>query len=231
MKNNCTEILKMQRILKIKNELNTTYMKIKIFFLFVLTIWCQTIFPQTKPLDIYLEPISISGLAGLQAYAFGQHNGVWLLVGGRLDGLHRRQPFAAFDIAGNNNQLIVIDPVAKQKWTAPLTSLSVSIREHLSSTNMQFHQEGDFLYVIGGYGYHAASGEKITFNHLTAIDVPAAIQAVISANDVSSAIRQISDPLFAVTGGHLKKINDSYFLIGGHKFDGDYNPMGHATYV
>ncbi|MBK7469087.1 MAG: hypothetical protein IPJ43_21175 [Saprospiraceae bacterium] len=81
------------------------------------------------------------------------------------------------------------------------------------------------------YGYHAASGEKITFNHLTAIDVPATIQAVMSANDVSSAIRQISDPLFAVTGGHLKKINDSYFLIGGHKFDGDYNPMGHATYV
>ncbi len=205
-------------------------MKFKIFFLFVLT-WCQTAFPQTKPFDIFLEPITISGLAGLQAYAFGQHNGVWLLVGGRLDGLHRRQPFAAFDIAGNNNQLIVVDPISKQKWTAPLTSLSVSIREHLSSTNMQFHQEGDFLYVIGGYGYHAASGEKITFNHLTAIDVPAAIQAVISANDLSSSIRQISDPLFAVTGGHLKKINDSYFLIGGHKFDGDYNPMGHATYV
>lgn len=205
-------------------------MKFKIFFLFVLT-WCQTAFPQTKPFDIFLEPITISGLAGLQAYAFGQHNGVWLLVGGRLDGLHRRQPFAAFDIAGNNNQLIVVDPVAKQKWTAPLTSLSESIREHLSSTNMQFHQEGDFLYVIGGYGYHAASGEKITFNHLTAIDVPATIQAVMSAKNLSNEIRQITDPLFAVTGGHLKKINDSYFLIGGHKFDGDYNPMGHATYV
>ena len=60
---------------------------------------------QNAPFQIHLETISIDGLGGLQAYAFGQHDGKWLIVGGRLDGLHRRQPFAAFDVAGNNNQL------------------------------------------------------------------------------------------------------------------------------
>jgi hypothetical protein len=94
--------------------------------------------------------MNIDGLGGLQSFAFAQHNGKWLIVGGRLDGLHRRQPFAAFDVAGNNNQIIVIDPVLKQKWTAPLSSLSVDIQEQLSSTNMEFHQTGNMLYVIGG---------------------------------------------------------------------------------
>jgi hypothetical protein len=62
-----------------------------------------SVFSQTTPFNIYIEPMNISGLGGLQAYAFGQHNGKWLVVGGRLDGLHRRQPFAAFDLAGHKH--------------------------------------------------------------------------------------------------------------------------------
>jgi hypothetical protein len=186
---------------------------------------------QTAPFNIYVEPLNIAGLGGLQAYAFGQDNGKWLIVGGRLDGLHRRQPFAAFDIAGNNNQLIVIDPVAKQKWTAPITSLSVALQEQLSSTNMEFHQEGNYLYIIGGYGYNTASASRKTFNNLMAIDVPSVISAVIDGTSFTGYFRQISDNQFAVTGGHLKKINDTYYLIGGNLFDGNYNPMGNPTYT
>lgn len=67
----------------------------------------NALFSQKDPFGIHIEPMTITGLGGLQAYAFGQDSGKWLIIGGRLDGLHRRQPFAAFDIAGNNNQLIV----------------------------------------------------------------------------------------------------------------------------
>ncbi|MBL0136268.1 MAG: T9SS type A sorting domain-containing protein [Chitinophagaceae bacterium] len=190
-----------------------------------------SVFSQTTPFNIYIEPMNISGLGGLQAYAFGQHNGKWLVLGGRLDGLHRRQPFAAFDIAGNNNQIIVIDPVSQQKWTAPLTSLSVALQEQLSSTNMEFHQEGNYLYIIGGYGYNTASAARKTFDNLTAIDVPSVINAVIGGTAITSCFRQISDAQFAVTGGHLKKINNTFYLIGGNKFDGNYNPMGNPTYT
>jgi hypothetical protein len=188
-------------------------------------------FSQTTPFNIYIEPMNISGLGGLQAYAFGQHNGKWLVVGGRLDGLHRRQPFAAFDIAGNNNQIIVIDPVSQQKWTTPITSLSVALQEQLSSTNMEFHQEGNYLYIIGGYGYNTASAARKTFDNLTAIDVPAVINAVIGGTAITSYFRQTTDAQFAVTGGHLKKINNTFYLIGGNKFDGNYNPMGNPTYT
>jgi hypothetical protein len=190
-----------------------------------------SVFSQTTPFNIYIEPMNIPGLGGLQAYAFGQHNGKWLVVGGRLDGLHRRQPFAAFDIAGNNNQIIIIDPVSQQKWTTPITSLSVALQEQLSSTNMEFHQEGNYLYIIGGYGYNTASAARKTFDNLTAIDVPSVINAVIGGTAITSYFRQISDAQFAVTGGHLKKINNTFYLIGGNKFDGNYNPMGHPTYT
>lgn len=197
----------------------------------VIVIFSLSAYAQTSPFQIALEPLNITGLGGLQAFAFGQHNGKWLIAGGRLDGLHRRQPFAAFDVAGNNNQLIVIDPVTQQKWTAPITSLSVALQEQLSSTNMQFHQDGNMLYLIGGYGYHTATTSRKTFDNLTAIDVPAVINAVVAGTAINAYFRQISDTLFAVTGGHLKKINNTYYLVGGNRFDGNYNPMGNPTYT
>ncbi|MCE2681638.1 MAG: T9SS type A sorting domain-containing protein [Cryomorphaceae bacterium] len=186
---------------------------------------------QVVPFNVALEPMDIPNLGGIQAYAFGQHNGKWLIVGGRLDGLHRRQPFAAFDVAGNNNQLIVIDPVTAQKWSAPLSSLSVNLQEQLSATNMEFHQEGNYLYVLGGYGFNAATSARKTFENLTAIDVPSTIDAVINGTTITPFFRQVFDNQFAVTGGHLKKINNTFYLVGGNRFDGNYNPMGNPTYT
>jgi len=181
---------------------------------------------QTAPFEITIEPIAITGLGGIQSYAFGQHDGKWLIVGGRLDGLHQRQPFAAFDIAGHNNQLIVVDPITQQKWSAPLTSLPTSIQEHLSSTNMQFHQDGAYLYCVGGYGYSATASDHTTYSNLTAIKVPDVINAVINNTNLSGFFRQITDSQFQVTGGRMNKIGDTYYLLGGHKFIGRYNPMG-----
>lgn len=203
----------------------------KITCVLILVLMVFPGFSQTAPFNVYMEPYNIPGIGGLQAYSFGQHNGKWLIIGGRLDGLHRRQPWAAFDVSGNNNQLIVVDPVNQQKWSAPLTTLSTDLQEQLSATNMEFHQEGNYLYIIGGYGYNTATSAHKTFDKLTAVDVPSVISAVIAGNSFTNYFRQISDPQFAVTGGHLKKINNTYYLVCGNKFDGDYNPMGHATYT
>lgn len=181
---------------------------------------------QTAPFNVYLEPLAIDKLGGLQSFAFGQHDGKWLILGGRLDGLHRRQPFATFDLAGHNNQLIVVDPVSRQKWSAPLTTLPMPLQEQLSSTNMQFHQEGKFLYLVGGYGYSSTAADHTTHPRLIAVDVPAVIDAVVSRTSLTGFFRQITDPQFAVTGGRLLKIYDTYYLVGGQKFEGRYNPMG-----
>ncbi|MCK4989964.1 MAG: hypothetical protein KAS29_05740, partial [Bacteroidales bacterium] len=36
---------------------------------------------------------------------------------------------------------------------------------------------------------------------------------------------------FAVTGGQLGKISNTFYLVGGHRFDGLYNPMGGPTFT
>lgn len=202
-------------------------MKSKLFLLFFLGL--STLLPaQTSPFQLYLEPLSIPNLGGLQSFAFGQHDGKWLIFGGRLDGLHRRQPFATFDLAGHNNQVLVIDPVSKQRWSAPLSSLPVALQEQLSATNMEFEQEGEMLYLVGGYGYSNTAGDHITYDRLIAVKVPEVIDAVVNGTAFAPYFRWVADPQFAVTGGHLTRIYDTYHLVGGQKFIGRYNPMGPA---
>ena len=185
---------------------------------------------QESPFQLSLEPLNIPEVGGLHVFALGEHDGKWLILGGRLDGLHERQPWSAFDEAGMNKQITVIDPVNKQKWSAPLTSLPAAMQEQLSSTNMQFQQHGNMLYFVGGYGYSTIALNHITHNKLTAIDVPSTINAVINGTSFTGFFRQIEDAQFAVTGGYLEMIYDTYYLVGGNKFDGTYNPNSNPTF-
>ncbi|MGV3527274.1 MAG: hypothetical protein ACO1OO_00105 [Flavisolibacter sp.] len=198
----------------------------KLLFLFA-TILLQLSLPaQPAPFEIELQPITIPGLGGLQSYAFAQHDGKWLIAGGRLDGLHRRQPWATFDMAGHNIQLLVVDPASLQVSKAPLSVLPASLSEQLSATNTEFYQKDKYLYIIGGYGYSDLSGGYITFANLTAIDVPGLIDAITNGKPYTKFFRQIHDPQFQVTGGRLRKIGNTFYLAGGQKFMGRYNPMG-----
>lgn len=181
--------------------------------------------------SLQIEPLEISGLGGLQSFASGENEGMWLLVGGRLDGLHRRQPWASFDQAGQNDQLTVVDPETGQVWTASVSTLPDPIAAQLRSTNMQFTQNGNTLYLIGGYGYSLAADDHITHPQLCAIDVPGAINAIVGGTDINPHFRAITDELLAVTGGYLHPLDGKYFLIGGHRFDGRYNPMNNPTFT
>lgn len=200
-------------------------MKSKLIALAVLLTTVSS-FSQKAEFQVELTPVSIPSLGGIQSFAFAQHNGKWLLLGGRLDGLHQRQPFASFDLAGHNNLLIVVDPVTKQSWSKSISSLPTAVQDQVKSTNAEFFQEGNFLYLIGGYGYSSTFSDHTTFDKLTAIDVPATISAVMNNTAITGLFRQISDPKFQVTGGRLEKIYDTYYLVGGQKFIGRYNPMG-----
>lgn len=178
-----------------------------------------------------LVPISISGLPGLHSYAFAKHSGKWLLIGGRKDGIHARQPNSSFPQSQNNTDIYVVDVSTKQYWTASITTLPVSIAEQMQATNMNFIQVKDTLYLIGGYAYSATAANHITFDKLTTVDVPGVINAVISGTAINSYFRQASDTAYAVTGGQLGKTGDYFYLVGGHKFTGRYNPMSNPTYT
>jgi len=108
-------------------------------------------FIKYSPFSIELESIDIPGLVGVQSYAFGQYENKWLVIGGRLDGLHQRQPSISFSPSGNNRNFIVIDPISKQVWSKSFDELNIKLQDQLSSTNMEFYQEEDNLILIGGY--------------------------------------------------------------------------------
>lgn len=181
--------------------------------------------------EISLKPVNIPNLPGLHSYAHGQHEGTWLIIGGRKDGLHARQPFNSFPASMNNTDIYVIDPVTKQFWTASVNNLPTGIREQFQATNMNFHQKGDTLYIIGGYAFSASANGHITFPYLSTVRVSAVINAIKNNQPITPYIKQIQDTLFAVTGGHLKMIDNMFYLVGGHKFDGRYNPMNNPTFT
>jgi hypothetical protein len=181
--------------------------------------------------DVYLNPVQIPGLPGLHSYAFGQDQGKWLIIGGRLDGLHARQPFNSFPANQNNDSIFVIDIANRQHWSASLDSLPVGIKEQLQSTNMSFFQDEDSLYIIGGYAYSTTAANHITFPNLTSIQVAGLINAIVNSNPISPYFKQITDNRFALSGAYLGKIADTFYLVGGHRFDGRYNPMGNPTYT
>lgn len=200
--------------------------------LFVPKIWVNVRAQATFPYEVSIEPRTINNLPAIHAYAHAQDGGKWLVVGGRRDGLHARQPFNAFPLASNNDALFVIDPQSEQVWSANLNSLPVNVREQLQSTNMNFHQKGDYLYIAGGYAYAPSAGDHITFPYLTAVQVPELIAAIVAGEtDLSPFVFQNQNDFFALTGGHLVALGSTWYLAGGHRFDGRYNPMGNPTFT
>jgi hypothetical protein len=191
------------------------------------TTWAQNTFDYS----LQLTPISVPNLPGLHSYSFAQHNGKWLFIGGRKDGIHARQPFNAFPQTQNNSTLYVVDIATKQVWTASVTSLPTGIKEQLQATNTNFHQDGEVLYLIGGYAFSATANDHVTFDKLTSVAVPGLIQAIVEGTSIAPYFKQIADPVFANTGGQMGKIGNEFYLIGGQRFDGRYNPMNNPTFT
>ena len=176
---------------------------------------------------VEIEPLAIIGSPNIHSFSWGKtSDGKWIIVGGRIDGLHRRQPFAAFLESSNNKDVFVIDPISGDVWNASLQNLPVSIYEQLQSTNQEFHQRDNSLYVIGGYGYSPTQDDHITYPNLTAIALDGLANAVINGANITPFFRQVFVPNLAVTGGQLDQINDIFYLCGGQYFEGRYNPMG-----
>jgi len=206
--------------------------KLIVFATFLFILLNATLKAQDEfDFDLSIHPVQIDSMPGIHSFAYGQHNGKWLLVGGRVDGLHPRQPFRSFPLSHNNNSFWVVDSENSKVWSAPLDFLDTSLVEQLQSTNTNFIQDGDTLYIIGGYGFSASQQDHVTYPYLTTIIVSEVIDAIINQRNFSPFIEQEQDELFAVTGGQLGKINDIFYLIGGHRFEGRYNPRGHGTYV
>ncbi|MCB9192112.1 MAG: T9SS type A sorting domain-containing protein [Flavobacteriales bacterium] len=191
-----------------------------LFVLFGLNAFAQPNF------NLTIEEVTLLNGPGLQSFVVGQHDGKWLLIGGRTDGLHQRQPFASFLASDNNTTAYVVDPVSLQVWSASLSTLPTALNEQLQSTNMEFVQRDTVLYIVGGYGYSATAADHTTYPYLTAVNVPSTISAIINGTAIEGHFRYTTNNNLAVTGGYMHLLNGTFYLVGGQFFEGRYNPMG-----
>ena len=197
----------------------------KHILLAALCFFTATVFGQTN-FQVSIEEVTLTDAPQLHSYVVGQYQGKWLLIGGRTDGLHQRQPFAAFLASSNNLIAYVVDPINLQHWSVSLSDLPTPIYEQLQSTNMEFVQRDTVLYIAGGYGYSATASDHITHTRLTAVNIPTLMSMIINDGAITGQFRTLSDESMAVTGGYLGSLDDTFYLVCGQFFEGRYNPMG-----
>ncbi len=168
---------------------------------------------------------------GLQSYDVGVHDGKWLLLDGRTNGLHGfNDDPNNFPPSAQNTVLYVVDPVKRKIATRSLLSSESGLTQDeidsLSVTSAESYQVGKTLYLVGGYGFRQTINDFTTFDVLTAVDVPGLMKWVTHSTKKSAKhyIRQITHPLFKITGGQLFQLskNKPFLLIFGQDFEGAY---------
>jgi len=168
---------------------------------------------------------------GLHSFAFGEADGKWLFVGGRTNGYHGTAGTSStFPSATANKQFIVYDFASGKDWRLDAPA------RHLSTTNMQFVQDGGTLFVTGGYGSTCDEDKPScygTSDRLSAIQVKDAIDAVIAqdANKLKSSVVSIQDPRVQVSGGVMRKVGQFFYLVFGHNYSGIYKSAKNGQYT
>lgn len=200
----------------------------------------QVVLNQFTPFQVLVEEANFTLPDGIQSYSKANYSGKWLLLGGRTNGLHGfGSGHNNFPIKKQNTKVYVVDPATGQTYSrslkAPSAHLTQAQIDVLSATNAQDYVRGNTLYITGGYGIDSATGQFTTKDVLTAIDIPGLMSWVmhpVPGQTAAQYIRQISNPIFQVTGGEMFQINNNpTLLVFGQNFTGFYNPSANGTYV
>jgi len=192
------------------------------------------------PFTISIQSAEFTLPMGIQSGAAAQCGSKYLFIAGRINGLHNfNNDTNNFPPNQQNTTVFVIDPCKKSVVTRSLLDPSSGLTQEqidtLSVTSPQFYQHHKTLYITGGYGVDTSTGNFSTKDTLTAIDVPGLIHWVTHPNCSSRAvdyIRQISNPVFQVTGGHMFQVGKNpTLLMLGQNFTGFYTPNTTGDYT
>ncbi len=167
------------------------------------------------------------GAPHVQSFAFGQWQGRWVFIGGRIAGYHSVGGGAAEFLEKDANQDVwVVDTkvTPAKTYHAPLAQLPASlspVRNQWSSAALLYVQDGSKLYVAGGYG-RDHSGKWVTFPLISQVDLPQLIDGVLRGQLPASSIMFAYSPLVQSAGGELIKLDSDFYLVMGHVFNGTY---------
>ncbi len=177
------------------------------------------------PFSVSLRPASIPGLPALQGFAVAQWQGHWIFVTGRRSGLHTISQATqnAFPPRQANDSIYVVDTQTGSVYSAWVRGLSPRLADALTVTNAQSYQDGDWLYLVGGYGPQTGTDSILTMPYATGLYLPLLVAEVKGTRPPRFLpAAQASDPRYKVTGGQLLKMNDRFYLTMGQLFDGEY---------
>jgi hypothetical protein len=170
------------------------------------------------------------GAPRLQSFAWAQWDGKWIFIAGRAAGYHGvGGKEADFPRTGANEKIWVVDPSGPgpaRTFSLPVASLPASlaaVKDQWTSTSTLFLQDGDTLYLAGGYGQNS-QGAWVTYPILSAVNLPALVEGVTHGRATfSNSIAYAESTLVQSTGGELVKLDDGmFYLVGGHVFMGTY---------
>ncbi|MBL7811878.1 MAG: hypothetical protein JNL57_06605 [Bacteroidetes bacterium] len=206
----------------------------------------QTETAEIKPLDPNLPSLPFriefvemkytteKALPRLQSYASTLSNdGMLIVMGGRRQGLHTFMPKPVNNfIRDSSNQFIfVIDPQTGAQWSFDARKLSSLKAAAMACTNQQFYHDRSTgnMYIVGGYGWNEQGTDMLTFNTIMSFNTDkmiAAIKGGKSPADIESLISIAQDDRLAVTGGELVKMGNTFYLVFGQLFNGQYRAFG-----
>ncbi len=186
---------------------------------------------------IGVKPLQISNkLPFLQSFAWARMGNKILLIGGRIEGFHGLVTLdTLFKTKKANQSIFVIDLSDYSYSEMPLNMKDKDLLQ-FASTNMEFCQSGDTLYLAGGFGTQNVGDlqSNYTFNRMVSISVSEMINQVSlqkNGNPYKAIIGMASSPFVQVTGGEMVFENNNFYLLFGQNYNGAYNVSVTGNYT
>ncbi|MFI4956055.1 MAG: hypothetical protein ACHQAX_02475 [Gammaproteobacteria bacterium] len=163
-------------------------------------------------------PTAGSALPKLFDPIVAEHDNKWLILSGSTHTMHH------FDNTSFNQNIYVYDPSSPSTIASvSISSLHSEVIAQLTSPAPEYLQDGDTLYIIGGYYNTPSTNDFTTLQTITAIDIPGMMNAILTSAPITPFVHfntSVTD--FKVTGGQLGKIGDDFYLAYGMDCEGAY---------
>ncbi|MEH6535600.1 MAG: hypothetical protein V7719_04360 [Psychroserpens sp.] len=199
-----------------------------------------------------VEEVDLKNAPSLQSFAHGVDGDNWLLFAGRTNskdslngGLHNltaNYANTSFTPPSYNDRIFVYNAKNDKRHELPLSTFKLMLQQDFpenyaaykgfesvfQNSNALVKQNGEYLYVIGGYGpidFKAPKNGYETYNQVAKIHVKSLIHLVKREFEKVDAEKFLSfgrDSLLISTGGELQVMGSentpTFYLAGGHNF-------------
>ena len=193
----------------------------------------------TKSFIVSLEEVKDKyHFPNLQSFVLAESSDAnqWLIIGGRTNGMHNfggdNYEEKSFPIRNFNDTIWVYDYAQDKRYSYPVDRIKAPGSLLFKATNLQSFQDKNYLYLTGGYGendsipYENLFERYETYADIARIDVEGLISSIVhkaSDEEVNQNIIYGYDEAARATGGELYKLDDYFYLAGGHVYKGMFS--------